>query len=195
MVCSHFSPSSVIHAYAKDLEDLRVVVTQCGVDTDVHICVDAQTGLGTWPPRPYSGNIVIATIVSHRAAKQRLLENFIMENMLTATNTFHFEKDGANNNLYTCNYNGKHEPQQIDYILSLDNSLRSNTFDSPATNSDHWGLTATMKSSHAKVPRKRKNGKPIGWQCRERVKYNNEVHLHESKCEHEDGRFGLGAML
>ena len=77
-----------MHAYAKDLADFRTLVNSRGVDTEVHICVDAQTGLGTWPPRPYSENIGTATTVSHRVEKQRMLENFIMEIMLTATNTF-----------------------------------------------------------------------------------------------------------
>ena len=77
-----------------------------------------------------------------------------MENLLTATNTFRFEDDGANN-IYTCNCNGKYEPQQMDYILSSDNSLRSRTFDLSATKSDHWGLIAAIKSKHTKTPRKR----------------------------------------
>ena len=59
-----------------------------------------------------------------------------MENLLTATNIFLGEDDGATN-IYTCN---NHEPQQIDHILSSDSRLRSRTFDSSATNSDHWGL-------------------------------------------------------
>ena len=42
-----------------------------------------------------------------------------MENLLTATITFHCEDDGATN-IHTCNCNGNHEPQQIDYILSSD---------------------------------------------------------------------------
>ena len=90
VICSHLSPTNVIHAYAKDLDDLRVLMNSREEDSAVHICVDAQTGLGTWPPRPYSENIGTATTVSHRAEKRRLLENFIMENMLTATNTFDF---------------------------------------------------------------------------------------------------------
>ena len=111
VICSHFSPSSVLHAYAKDLSDLRTLLNSRCAESEVHVCVDAQTGLGTWPTRPLSENIGTATTVSHRAEKQRMLENFIMENMLTATNTFNFEK--GTNNIYTCNYNGKHEPQQI----------------------------------------------------------------------------------
>ena len=51
-----------------------------------------------------------------------MFECFIMENLLTAANTFHFEDDGAIN-IYICNNNGKHEPQQIDNILSSDNSV------------------------------------------------------------------------
>ena len=42
-------------------------------------------------------------------------------------------------NIHTCNNNGNHEPQQIDYTLSSDNSLRSRTFDSSATSSIHLG--------------------------------------------------------
>ena len=139
--------------------------------------IDLVTGLGTMPPRPYiySANIGTATTILHRVEKQRVFESFIMENLLTATNTFHFEDDGAVN-MYTCNYNGNHEPQQIDFIFSSDNSLRSRTFDSSATNSDHWGLIATVKSKHVKTPRKKTVRKPIGWECRDRISYNNEVH-------------------
>ena len=58
----------------------------------------------------------LATTVTHRAEKHRLLECFIMEHLLTATNTFNNEDDW-NTNIYTCNYYGCHEPQQIKYIL------------------------------------------------------------------------------
>ena len=71
-------------------------------------------------------SLVTATTVTHRVEKQRMLERFIMENLFTATNTFHFEDDVATN-IYTWSYNGNHEPQQIDYILSFDDSLRSRT--------------------------------------------------------------------
>ena len=84
-----------------------------------------------------------------RAEKQRLLECFIMEHQLTDTNTFSTDDEGKLN-IYTCNYNGCHEPQQIDYILSSDNSLRSKTFDSSATASHHWGLTATIRAKRGK---------------------------------------------
>ena len=127
-----------MHMYAKDLEDLRMLVTSRVKDAHVHICVGAQTGFGTGIPGAASSDIGPATIVTHRAEKQRLLECFIMEHLLTATNTFSNDDD-RNANIYTCNYNGCHEPQQIDYILSSDHSLRSRTFDSSATSSDHWG--------------------------------------------------------
>ena len=50
-----------------------------------------------------------------------------MEHSLTATNSFS-NNDAKNTNIYTCNCNGCHEPQQIDYILSSGHSLRSRTF-------------------------------------------------------------------
>ena len=109
-------------------------------------CVDAQTGLGTGVPGAISSNIGPATTVTHRAEKQRLLECFIMEHLRTATNTFSNDDDGQLN-IYTCNY----KPQQIDYILSSDPSLRSRTFDSSATSSDHWGLIATIKERRGKT--------------------------------------------
>ena len=138
VICSHLNPSSVLLLDANDLEDFRSLVTSHGSDAHVHICVDAQTGLGTLPPRPYSANIGTATTVSHRAGKRRIFESFVMEHLLTATNTLHSEDDGATD-IYTWNYNGKYEPQQIDYIFSSDNSLRSRTSDSSATKSDHYG--------------------------------------------------------
>ena len=78
MICSPLNPLSVMHLYAKDLDDLRSLVTSRGSDMHAHICVDAQTGLGTIPPRPESANIGTATTVSHRVEKRRILESFIM---------------------------------------------------------------------------------------------------------------------
>ena len=103
VILSHLNPSNVMHLRANDLDDLRSLVTSRGSDMHVHICVDAQTGLGAIPSRPKSANIGTATTVSHRVEKQRLLKNLIMENLLTATNTY-----------------GNHEPQQMDHILSSD---------------------------------------------------------------------------
>ena len=100
VICSHLNLSSVMHLYAKDLDDLRSLVSSRASDTHVHICVDAQTGLGTMPPRPLGTNIGTATTVSHRVEKQRMFECYIMENLLTATNTFRFEDDGAINDLH-----------------------------------------------------------------------------------------------
>ena len=74
---------------------------------------------GQGHPDRKAQNIGTATTVSHRVEKQRFLKNFIMENLLTATNNFQFEDHGANN-IYTCNYNG--------------------------TNHNRWGLIATIKS-------------------------------------------------
>ena len=120
VICSHLNPLSVMHLHAKDLDDLRSLVSARGSDMHVRIHVDAQTGLGTFPPRPCSENIGTATAVSHRVEKQRMLESFIAENLLTATNIFLCEDDGATN-IYTCN---NHEIQQIDHILSSDSRLR-----------------------------------------------------------------------
>ena len=105
----------------------------------VHICVGAQTGLGTMPPRPKSANLDTATTVSYRAEKQRKFESFIMENLLTATNSFHFEDDCA--------------------ILSSDNSLRSRSTRTTAHHTLHtahnahhtrhttpWFSASTLKS-------------------------------------------------
>ena len=49
-----------------------------------YVCVDAQAGLGTGVPGPANSNVGTATMVTHRAEKQRLLECFIMEHSLTA---------------------------------------------------------------------------------------------------------------
>ena len=97
-----------------------------------------------------------------------------MEHLLTATNTFNNDDD-RNTNIYTCNYHGRHEPQQIDHILSSDHSLRSITFDSSATASDHWGLTATIRERYGKTLERRHVRKPIGWVCNDHIAFNNTV--------------------
>ena len=120
VICSHLNLGSVVHMYARDLEDLRMLVTSR--------LKDAQTGLGTGVLGSISRNIGPATTVTHRSEKQRLLECFIMEHLLTATNTFRNDDD-RNTNIHTCNHYECHEPQQIDYILSSepDGLLASNT--------------------------------------------------------------------
>ena len=57
-------------------------------DAHAHICVGAQTGLGAGVLCSVSINIGLATTVTHRTEKQRLLECFIMEHLLTATERF-----------------------------------------------------------------------------------------------------------
>ena len=79
VICSHLNPSSVIHLYAKDLDDFSSLVTSRGRDMLVHICVDAQTGSETLPSRPHCANMGSATTVTHRVEKRRMFESFIME--------------------------------------------------------------------------------------------------------------------
>ena len=110
----------------------------------------------------------------HIMPKNKLLKCFIMEHLLTATNTFSNDDD-RNTNIYTCNYNGCHESLQIDYIMLSDRSPRSRIFDPSATASDHWGLTATIRERYGKTPGKRHFRKPIGWECNDHIAFNNTV--------------------
>ena len=120
-------------------------------------------GARYWGTGSSSSNIGAATTITHRAEKQRLLECFIMEHSLIATNTFSTD-DASFNNICTCNYNGCHDSQQIDYILSSDHSLRSRTFDSSATASDHWGLTATIRERESTREKTRQETNWMGMQ-------------------------------
>ena len=182
-----------------DLDDLRPLVTSRGRDSHIHIFADAQTGLGTMPPRPYSANIVTATTVTHRVEKQRIFESFSMEKLLTATNTFHFEDDGAIN-ICTCNYYKNHEPQQIDYTLFSDNSLRFRTYDSSTTKFGTLGTDCCyqVQACAGKTPRKQTVRKPIGWECPDRIGCNNDVraflymndgHLAQESRHSDEGPF------
>ena len=65
--------------------------------------------------------------------------------------------DDSNASIITCSYHLP-SPQQVDHILSSDVSLRSRTFESSATVSDHWGLTATSLSTRMKNHRKSQAG-------------------------------------
>ena len=68
MICSHLNSGSVGHMYARDLEDLSMVTSRAK-DAHVHICVNAQTGLGTGVLGPANSDIGTATTVTHRAEK------------------------------------------------------------------------------------------------------------------------------
>ena len=152
MICSHLTPLSVMHLYAKDLGDHRVEQ----ICTSIFVCTLRQA----WGQchQDQLANIGTATTVSHRVEKQRMFESFIMENLLTLPIL----------RMTVCNFYGNHEPQQTNYILYSGNSLRSRTFDASATKSDHWELIA-IKSKHVKAPLKRTVRKLNGWECRDRI--------------------------
>ena len=110
-----------------EVKKFRVICSHQPLERDACAHQRILTGLVPIPSRPHSANVGSAKTFTHRVEKPRMLESFIMENLLTATNTFHSEDNGITN-IYTCNYHGNHEPQQIDYILSSDNNLRSRVF-------------------------------------------------------------------
>ena len=58
-----------MHMYARDLEDLSMLVTSRAKDAHVHICKDAQTGLRYSVLGSASSNISTATTVTYRAEK------------------------------------------------------------------------------------------------------------------------------
>ena len=116
---------------------------------------------------------------------------FHHEHLLTATENFSNDDD-RNTNIYTCNYYGCHEPQQIDCILSSDHSLRSRTFDSSATASDRRGLTATIKERFRKPLGKRHVRKPTRWECNDHIAFNNTV---RTQLNGSSGFFFFGQKL
>ena len=77
-----------MHVYARDLEDLSMLVTSRVNGAHLYTCVDTQMGLGSAVLGSASSNIGTATTVTHGAEKPRILECFIMEHLLTATNNF-----------------------------------------------------------------------------------------------------------
>ena len=97
MICSHLNPGSVMHMCAGDLEDLRLLVTSrtkmitftfvwiLRLGWEFYILARMRK-LGT------------ATTTTYRPEKQRLLECFIMENLLPATNTVRND-DASNANI------------------------------------------------------------------------------------------------
>ena len=69
--------------------------------------------------------------------------------------------------------------------------------------SDHRGLIAAIKSNHVKTPQKKTVRKPIGWECRDRNGYNNEVravlnvddgHLAQESRHSDKGTFALNVF-
>ena len=180
VVCSHLNKGSD----ARLCEGLGRPEHACWSRMRMSIfCVDAQTGLCTGVPGSASSNIGrhCHNCYTSRRRKQRLLECFIMDHLLTATNTLSSDDD-RNTNIYTCNYHGCHEPQQIDCIFSFVQSLSSRVFDSSATASDHWGLTATIRERYGKTLGKRHVRNPIGWECNDHIAFNNIVRTQLNGC-------------
>ena len=68
-----------MHMYARDLEDLSMLVTSRAKDAHVHICKDAQTGLGTVYSVPPA--VILALPQLLHIVLKRLLECFITWNI------------------------------------------------------------------------------------------------------------------
>ena len=193
VVCSHMHLGSVEHLYARDLEDLSMLTMSREKDSHVHICVDVQMGLGAGDTQ----SLLLQYWHCHnhytsgRKTETSLSACLIMEHSLIATNTFS-TNDASYINIFTRNFNGCHEPQQIDYILSSDRSLRSRTFDSSATASDQWGLTPTIRERHGKALGKRHVRKPIGWECNNHIAFNITV---RTQLNWSSGLFGQELRL
>ena len=87
MICSHLNPSSVMHLYAKDLDDLPSLVTSRGSGLHVHICADAQTGLVTNTHQDRTAQTLALLQLFHIVSKtRRIFESSIrMTVPLTST--------------------------------------------------------------------------------------------------------------
>ena len=195
MICSHLAPLSVMHLYAKDLDDFRSLLTPRGRDSARPFLCGRSDRLGVNATKTIS-----RTHWHCYTGKQRMFESFIMEKLLTATNTFHFEDDGVPSTSTLATITGITNHKRLTASFPLTNSLRSRTFDSSATNCDHWGLIAAIKSEHVKTPRKNTVRKLIGSECRDRIVYNNEVrailnvddgHLAQESRHSDEGLFAL----
>ena len=101
MICSHLNPGSVMHMFAGDLENLHSLVTSRTKDAHVHIGVDATSAR--------------TTTITHRPEKTETPR--VLHHGTPAHCHKHHQKRA---NMLTCNYRCRHEPQQIDNILSSD---------------------------------------------------------------------------
>ena len=96
--------------------------------------------------------------------EQRMFERFITENLLTATNTFHFEDDGATD-IYTCNYNGKHEPiNRLTTSFHPSHMKRTIAKQKYATTNTTCHTCHSVTDTHAPNNKYRKASKPSRYQ-------------------------------
>ena len=123
--------------------------------------------LGTIPARPKSANIGSATTGSHLVEKKNKegsrASSWKICSQPQTLSTLRMTVPATSTPATTT---GITNHNRLTTYFPSDNSLRSRTFDSSTTNSDHWGLIAAIKSKHGKTPRKNPVRKPIGWECR-----------------------------
>ena len=130
----------------EDLEDLRSLVTSRSKNDHVHICMDAQT-LGTSGSRARCRNSGTAATLS---MKNKDFSSASPWNTCSLPQTHSEMRMRATPTFSLAIYHCRHDSQQIDFVLSPDVSLRSRTFNSSATVSDHWRLTVTIVSKRVK---------------------------------------------
>ena len=185
VVCPHLYPKHGRTEYSDslqqleelaDIKDLRNKFISSGfgakdmLNTPVYtiVGVDAQAPVG--PPQTRAQEFCIGPATSGiRTWKGTQFVNFCLERNLRIWNTF--AKD--TNCVWTCNHDLKHEPNQIDYVLS-DLPTRSinaaGVTDSTASDTDHRATFVAVLGTWL-VPRKPRISygptPPVGWSIRD----------------------------
>ena len=142
LINAHLDPYSDPSAYQESRDGVYALAALAGTRKIV-ICVDAQAALG--PRLDGDDPSVVGTAVSDgRSWKSTHFLNLMCELGLVLINTF----DLPNDDCFTCHYDGKHQPRQIDHI-AVAPSLRSiagcTLLDCAAADTDHRCLSLRIE--------------------------------------------------
>ena len=183
VVCSHLDSGHFIQdgKYQSDLADLHDIIHQCPPQHRTILCVDAQDSLG--PLDEINSSVLGDLAEEGRSSKGELFLELLSRHKLKVWNTvLGEESDGT----FTCNFDLKREPKQIDFIASglpHHNIKSCRIYDSDINLSDHRLLALqlhplvgrTRFQTYEKMP-----PKPLGWRWQDHhfnQMIRNSLHL------------------
>ena len=124
LVCSHLYPGHSKQQYEDSVDELSDLLSMAPPGAYPIVGVDAQTALP--PPKEDEERWIGDFPVGSRSHRAEMFTRLLMHHDIAAINTFYAAASGP-----TCNYDFKHPPAQIDYVLV------------PAR--DIWKVSATLE--------------------------------------------------
>ena len=187
-ISGHLPANQIDDDYSDSIADLQYIIDGRPNGYQVVMGVDAQEAVGGRDGENHFSDFfdlgVIGELTKGRCGTRgEILLNFMEFNGLSLRNTFGEGAEGIiQEDCYTCNYDLRRLPKQIDYVASSLRRVTARVVDATATSSDHRPIYAFipwesfLPTGATMAAQRERKKKPIGW-----IKSNQNYNLELQK--------------